>query len=139
MASVFRGGEINRVRKFYRLTGYKREVGPGDVVIGASRGDDLVGAVRIANEHGVQVLRGMRVKPEFQRQGIGAQILEEVRLVLEGRECFAIAYAHLENFYGRIGLRKIDEREAPAFLRERIETYRTENPQQGFILMRKSS
>jgi hypothetical protein len=27
--------------------------------------------VRIANEHGVQVLRGMRVKPEFQRQGTG--------------------------------------------------------------------
>jgi GNAT superfamily N-acetyltransferase len=139
MASVFRVGEINRVRKFYQLTGYKGEVGPGDVVIGASRGDDLVGAVRVANEHGVQVLRGMRVKPEFQRQGIGARILEEVRLVLEGRECFAIAYAHLENFYGRIGFRKIDEREAPAFLRERIETYHTENPQQEFILMRKFS
>jgi N-acetylglutamate synthase-like GNAT family acetyltransferase len=139
MASVFRVGEINRVRKFYRLAGYKGEVGPGDVVIGASRGDDLVGAVRIANEHSVQVLRGMRVKPEFQRQGIGARILEEVRLVLEGRECFAIAYAHLENFYGRIGFRKIDEQEAPAFLRARIETYRTENPQQEFILMRKSS
>jgi N-acetylglutamate synthase-like GNAT family acetyltransferase len=84
------------------------------------------------------MLPGMRVKPEFQRQGIGAQILEEVQLVLEDQECFAMAYAHLENFYGRIGFRKIDKREAPAFLWERIETYRTENPQQEFILMRKS-
>jgi len=120
MASIFRVREIKRIREFYRLTGYKGGVEPGDIFIGASVGGDLVGVVRIANEHGIQVLRGMRVKPEFQRQRIGARILGEVRLLLAGQECFAIAYAHLENFCGQIGFCKIDERGAPAFLQERI-------------------
>jgi predicted N-acetyltransferase YhbS len=83
------------------------------------------------------VLRGMRVLPEFQRQGIGTEILGEVLLRLEGIECFAIAYAHLKDFYGRIGFCNSNEQEAPAFLRERINRYRTENPHQRFILIRK--
>lgn len=138
MASVSCIGEIEQVRKFYRLAGYKGGVKPDDVFVGASFEGDLVGVVRIATEHGVQVLRGMRVKPELQRQGIGAQMLAEVRLLLSGRDCFAISYAHLEKFYGRIGFRKIDEQTAPVFLRERIVAYRQENPQLEFILIRKS-
>lgn len=138
MASVFRIGEIEPVREFYRLAGYKGGVKLDDALIGASVEGDLVGVVRIATEHGIQVLRGMRVKPEFQRQGIGARMLREVRPLLRGRECFAIAYAHLENFYGRIGFRKIDEQVAPVFLRERIEAYRQQNPQLEFILIRTS-
>ncbi len=137
MAPVFVASQLQRVRDFYRLTGYNGGVGPGDVVVGATRGDELIGVVRLASEQGTQVLRGMRIKPQLQRQGIGKQILEEVRLLLQGKECFAIAFAHLEDFYGRIGFRKIDEQEAPAFLRERIATYRQRNPQRDFILIRK--
>ena len=119
------------------MAGYKGNVEPGDIVVGVSRGEDLVGVVRIANEHGIRVLRGMRVKPEFQRQGVGGQMLERIRSLLEGMECFAIAYAQLEGFYGRIGFCKCDERKAPPFLRERIEKYRKENLEQEFILIRK--
>lgn len=138
MAPVFVASQLQRVRDFYRLTGYNGGLGPSDVVVGAARGDELIGAVRLANEQGTQVLRGMRIKPQLQRQGIGKQILEEVRLLLQGKECFAIAFAHLEDFYGRIGFRKIDEQQAPAFLRERIATYRQRNPQRDFILIRKA-
>lgn len=137
MASVVLESEFNRVREFYRLTGYTGDVQFGDVVVGAWRGNDLVGVVRIATEEGVRVLRGMRVLPEFQRQGIGTEILVEIRLLLNGTECFAIAYAHLKDFYGRIGFRDSNEQEAPAFLRLRINKYRADNPQQTFILIRK--
>ena len=85
------------------------------------------------------MLRGMRVLPKFQPQGIGTEILEEVRSLLNDTECFAIAYAHLKDFYGRIGFRDSNEREAPAFLRRRINKYRAENPQQTFVLIRKAS
>lgn len=98
MASVVLESEFNRVREFYRLTGYTGDVQFGDVVVGAWRGNDLVGVVRIATEEGVRVLRGMRVLLEFQRQGIGTEILGEIRLLLNGTECFAIAYAHLKDF-----------------------------------------
>lgn len=108
-----------------------------DVVIVALFEANLVGVVRIVNEHGIRVLRGMRIKPEFQRQGIGSKMLGEVRQVLAAEECFAIAYAHLETFYRQIGFRKVDKKEAPAFLHERIETYRKERPQQEFILIRR--
>ena len=137
MASVVIESELNCVRELYRLTGYTGDVQFGDVVVGAWRGPDLVGVVRIATEEGVRMLRGMRVLPEFQRQGIGTEILGEVRLLLEGIECFAIAYAHLRDFYGRIGFCTSNEQEAPAFLRERINRYRSQNPQQTFILIRK--
>ena len=139
MASVVPESELDHVRALYRLTGYRGEVQLGDIVVGAWRGLDLVGAVRIATEHGVRVLRGMRVQPEFQRQGIGTEILGEVRLLLDSKECFAIAYPHLKDFYGRIGFCTSDECDAPAFLRDRINRYRTENPQQGFILIRKAA
>ena len=137
MASVVPESEFHRVREFYRLTGYTGDIQFSDVVVGAWRGNDLVGVVRIATEEGVRVLRGMRVLPEFRRQGIGTEILGEVRLLLDDIECFAIAYAHLKDYYGRIGSCTSDEQEAPAFLRERINRYRTENPQQTFILIRK--
>lgn len=136
MASVVLESEFNRVREFYWLTGYTGDVQFRDAVVGAWRGNDLVGVVRIATE-GVRVLRGMRVLPEFQRQGIGTEILGEIRPLLNGTECFAIAYAHLKDFYGRIGFRDSNEQEAPAFLRLRINKYRADNPQQTFILIRK--
>jgi len=94
MASVVPGSEFNRVREFYRLTGYTGEIQFGDVVVGAWRGNDLVGVVRIASEEGVRVLRGMRILPEFQRQGIGTEILGEVRLLLDGIGCFATRCNH---------------------------------------------
>ncbi len=77
-------GEIERVRAFYALTGYRGGVQTGDLLVGAVCGGEIVGAVRIAKEHGVLVARGMRVLPNFQRQGIGARILKEVRPILDG-------------------------------------------------------
>ena len=138
MPSVVLETELNRVREFYRLAGYTGGVQVGDVVVGAWRKNDLVGVVRIATEEGVRVLRGMRILPGFQRQGIGTEILGEIRLLLTGTECFAIAYAHLKDFYGKIGFCLCSEREAPAFLGRRINKYRAENPQETFILIRKA-
>jgi|SRR5215470_13224629 len=103
MAMVVPESELDHVRALYRLTAYGGEVQLGDIVVGAWRGPDLFEAVRIVTEHGVLVLRGMRVQPQFQRQGIGTEILGEVRLLLDGIECFAIAYPHLKDFYSRIG------------------------------------
>ena len=103
MASVVPGSEFNRVREFYRLTGYTGEIQFGDVVVGAWRGNDLAGVVRIATEEGVRVLRGMRVPPEFHgKESDRNGNTPGSWLLLGGIECFAIAVAYLKDIYGTL-------------------------------------
>ena len=112
---------------------------PTCTVITAQKDEELIGVVRICPENGVLMLRGMEIKPEFQRQGIGSRMLGEVEKILQGKECFGIPYEHLERFYGQIGFQKIDDKEAPSFLQNRITKYRQEYPDTRFILMKKSA
>ena len=109
---------------FYRRFDYTRHVSAGDTILIAERQGEICAALRLAVEHGVLLLRGMRVAAEMRRQGIGAQLLHAAAPVIGGRECFCVPLRHLVGFYGQIGFVEIEPENAPKFLRERITEYR---------------
>ena len=123
-------------QSFYASVGYSGIVTTDCIVVSAKCGDNIVGVVRLATEDGLLVLRGMMIAPSYQRQRIGTCVLREVSKVLGARECFCLAPARLEGFYGIIGFTKIQDDDAPPHLRQRLAEYRKTNSQ--MIVMRRS-
>ncbi len=127
----------DEVISFYRRVHYRGGLARGDLVVGARVSGRLVGAVRLATENDLLVLRGMYVQNEFQRQGIGFGMLVELLRHLGERECWCIPYAHLHGFYSRAGFVESTLGGAPGFLVERLNTYVKSGRQ--VILMRRGS
>lgn len=94
-----------------------------DRVLVATNHGSVVGAVRLCPEHGVIVLRGMQVLPEFRRMGVGTGLLRESVARIGSAICYTIPWRHLERFYGSAGFRRCVPSEAPPFLSARIEDY----------------
>lgn len=129
--------DISRALNFYAERRYHGGVRPEDSVLLAERDCELIGIVRLAAEEGVVVLRGMQVHPSFQRQGIGEKLLAAVVQALDDRDCFCIPYAHLVNFYSRVGFRVIEPAKAPTFLRLRLENYQSRGDGKEYLIMRR--
>jgi hypothetical protein len=108
--------DFPKVQAFYASVGYSGIVTTNCVVVSAKCEDKLVGAVRLAREDGVLVLRGMRIAPSYQRQRIGTRMLWE--------------------FYGVIEFAKVQDHDAPPHLRQRLAEYRKTNSQ--IIVMRRT-
>jgi N-acetylglutamate synthase-like GNAT family acetyltransferase len=128
--------DFPKVQAFYASVGYSGIVTTNCVVVSAKCGDNIVGAVRLAREDGVLVLRGMRIAPSYQRQRIGTRMLWQVSKVLGARECYWLPHAWLEDFYGVIEFAKVQDHDAPPQLRQRLAEYRKTNPQ--IIVMRRT-
>lgn len=101
----------------------------------AEAGGQIVGAVRLCVEHGVRVLRTMRVRPDAQRRGIGRLLRGRFVTMLAKAECFCLPYAHLESFYGAIGFAPVGPEALPPHLAARLAGYRVERP--NVIAMRR--
>jgi GNAT superfamily N-acetyltransferase len=127
--------ELPEVLRLYAAWQYSGEVRPEDAIFIAKQGGGLIGVVRFVAEGGTTVLRGMRVQPEFQRQRIGSRLLDAAVAALGGQECYCIPYAHLVDFYGRVGFVTVAPNEAPAFLAERLERYRQRGTANEFLIM----
>ena len=128
--------EFERIAAFYRDNDYRPTIAPADVIVVAENDGTLCGAVRICEEHNVLVLRGMRVREDLRRQGIGTRLLRAAEAVIGGREGFCIAHRYLDFFYGQIGFVEIEEGRTPPFLRERCAEYRCEHGLDVIILHR---
>jgi N-acetylglutamate synthase-like GNAT family acetyltransferase len=63
------------VQAFYASVGYFQAITADCVVISARAEDKIVGAVRLSQESGAVVLRGMQIAQSYQRQGIGTRML----------------------------------------------------------------
>ncbi len=122
-----RPGELDRVAAFYRANRYGPTIRPGDVIVLAVAGDELWGALRLCEEGGVLVLRGMRVAEQLQGRGIGTRLLRRAEQVISGRSCWCIAHRHLESFYSQAAFLAAAEPEIPAFLRDRCAAYRRDH------------
>lgn len=116
--------ETARLRSAYAAFGYHRETDPKDTVWFAESAGQVVGIVRIAEEQGVLVLRGMRVGESFRRGRIGTRLLYAIAEWLGDRACYCIPYSHLTGFYGQIGFAEIEPEAAPDFLANRLAEYR---------------
>jgi GNAT superfamily N-acetyltransferase len=125
-----------KVVTFYRAHDYTPAIGRGDLIVVAEREGALCAAVRLCEEHGTLVLRGMRVVEGQRRRGIGTDLLKAAVLQIGDRECFCIAHRSLRSFYARVGFGEIKATEAPAFLHRRCSGYRREFGLDVIILRR---
>ena len=130
---------LGKIREFYQRVGYAADISEDDDIITARMDGDIIGAVRLCQENGVTVLRGMYVADDFQRAGVGTILLKKfLKLLAEKNigEAYCIPYTHLETFYARIGFRQITPLAAPEFLRRRLLKYL--NEERDCILMKLS-
>lgn len=121
--------EIGRALEYYAAWGYRGGVGSADVVLLAERHSEWLGLVRVVPEGGVLVLRGMHVRPDARRQGVGARLLGAVASWLDsaGRmpvACYGVPYVHLLAFYARADFTECASDEGPALLTRRVAEYR---------------
>jgi GNAT superfamily N-acetyltransferase len=116
--------ELGRVERFYHDTDYGGGVSADDDVLVAERGEQLVGALRLCREFDVVVLRGMRVRDGFRRQGIGTALLRGAAEAVGKRVCYAIPHRYLRGFYAQVGFDEQGAADAPRELRARLEQYR---------------
>ncbi len=99
---------LKPIKAFYAAEGYTGPTEPDDDVVLAKQDGEVVGVVRLVDEAGVQLLRGMYVGTDVQRQGIGSRMLAKFEQRLDsGRvdEAFLTCGPHLEGFYRQIGFR----------------------------------
>lgn len=122
---IARPEEYAHVLQTYEAWGYGGGVQPDDVVYLAESGGELAGIVRRTREHGVTMLRGMQVAPEWRGRGIGRQLLRALVAELGGEECLCVPYTHLTGFYGAAGFVEMPEEAVPPFLRYRLAGYLT--------------
>lgn len=74
--------DVDIVNAFYATEAHFVRVSVGERFVLAEDGRQLIGVVRLCNEHGHWVLRTMRVKESYRRQGIGKQMLEVFEFLL---------------------------------------------------------
>lgn len=110
------------VDAFLRAEAYGGGTRPSDDLVIALEEGRVAGAFRLAREHGVLVLRGMRVRHDVRRRGIGRRLLEALTDLVE--PCYCVPHAYLEEFYRGAGFARLPDAEAPGFLRERLARYR---------------
>lgn len=106
--------ERETVAAFLRGAAYTGGVQRSDGLVIAECATGLIGAYRLAREYGVLVLRGMRVREDARRQGIGSRLLQALAQFDE--PCFCVPHAYLERFYGAAGFSRLRGAEVPAFL-----------------------
>lgn len=135
--AVVQPGELARIAGFYEAVGYGGGVSPADVTLAAYKDGQLAGVVRLCDEHGVIVLRGMQVAPEFQRQGIGRALLARCLPWLDRGTAWCLPYDHLARFYGEAGFEPAPPDALPAFLSERLAGYLASG--QRVMAMRRSA
>jgi GNAT superfamily N-acetyltransferase len=120
---MFDKEDLTAVLDFYSEMGYSGGLNPSDRLVIAEEEGKIAGALRICEEHGHLLLRGMRVRRDLRRQGIGKRMLAMADTVIGHRTCYGLAYRHLLAFYGRIGFVSVDISQAPAFLQARWASY----------------
>jgi N-acetylglutamate synthase-like GNAT family acetyltransferase len=130
---------LNEISEFYQAQASVAKVAPEEELVVAYADQKFIGSVRLCNENDVWMLRTMYIAESHQRRGLGLKILNRFRQRVEEKnltEVYCIPYAHLEDFYGSIGFKKIEDNQVPGFLQDRIAGYRERSPDKSFMLMK---
>jgi adenylate cyclase class IV/N-acetylglutamate synthase-like GNAT family acetyltransferase len=117
-------GEMDKVRGFYRMTGYGGPVNPSDRVFVAEEAASIVGVVRVCDEDHVQTLRGMRVRADRRHARVGTTLLAFAVQELGQGPCYMVLSADLQEFYRQAGFETIADAAAPMFIAKRAAEYR---------------
>jgi GNAT superfamily N-acetyltransferase len=115
--------DLADIAALYADAGYGAAIDPADSILVARSAGQLAGVVRLCVEEGVTVLRGMQVRPAFQRQGVGSRLLAACGPWLERGPAFCLPYTHLVDFYAAAGFAPVAADALPGFLARRLESY----------------
>jgi GNAT superfamily N-acetyltransferase len=125
-------------QEFYASVGYFSPIQPSDTVLVVRSGERIVGAVRLAYEHGHTVLRGMYLAPDFQGKGVGSRLLKALAAEVGSADCYCLPTSDaLEGFYGQVGFVKVPDTQAPPHLYERMIGYRKKDYPGSIVMLRK--
>ena len=113
--------DVSSVLRFYERVGHGGGVAENDRLLVVRSAGEVVAAVRLCDESSTLVLRGMYVSEE--RQGLGTRLLALASSEIGSAECWCVPYAHLVEFYSRIGFSEANKASTPTFLKERCSTY----------------
>ncbi len=116
--------DLSRIAMAYVAWGYGAGIAQEDTAWVAEMAGEIIGAVRVAPEHGTLVLRDMQIAEGWRGAGIGTRLLSAVDSWLDCRTCYCIPYVSLKRFYGQIGFREIQVPAAPSFLAARTNSYK---------------
>lgn len=119
--------------RFYEAQGYTGGIADADTALAAFDASQIVGVVRIAPEHGTQLLRGMFIDAAYQRRGTGLRMLHALAAHMTDADCWLTCPPHLYGFYGSIGFAPVADADAPPHLAERAEGYRALHGPQGLM------
>ncbi|MFU8806058.1 MAG: GNAT family N-acetyltransferase [Bradymonadaceae bacterium] len=72
-------------------------------------GDELVGTARVFDEESPMVIGRVAVHTERQREGLGTILMERIQDELGDTACELHAQAHLEEWYSRLGWKRVGE------------------------------
>jgi len=125
-----------RIASFYSHAKYGEALSQDDILLLAEKDGGICGALRLCREHGVLVLRGMRIDQVHQRKGIGSQLLQKAVAFIHGQECYCIPHRQLAAFYQQVGFQQADPATGPRFLADRLAKYQA-NLGLDVILMRR--
>jgi N-acetylglutamate synthase-like GNAT family acetyltransferase len=117
--------EFTKIEDFYKKNRYDSPISADDHFLVIENEDEIIGALRVCNEEGVFVLRGMHVADALQRQSIGSELLVYFCDFIDNKECYCIAHRYLKSFYGRVGFEEPELCEVPEFLNARLHHYQT--------------
>jgi N-acetylglutamate synthase-like GNAT family acetyltransferase len=120
--------EYAQAQEFYTSVGYEKPIKPEHKIIAAFDGRKIVALGRLEPTEGTLVLGGMQVAPDYQRGGVGTLILKELDNLIGDKTCWLLTNEHLENFYAKVGFKKIDKNFAPTFLQKQLEYYLKKYP-----------
>ncbi len=84
----------------------------------------LVGVIRLVDEAGLLSLRGMQVRSDRRRQGVGSALLSALLATTDKRGCYGLIYTQLADLFIQAGFAPVDESRAPGFFQQRIKGYR---------------
>lgn len=111
------------VELFYKEHAYKASDHTGERIVLAESGGRIVGALRLVEEQGCLVLRGLRVREALRRKGVGSGLMAAAAVFIGAQVCYMIPFRHLERFYARYGFTRLQIEQAPLFLQERLAKY----------------
>jgi N-acetylglutamate synthase-like GNAT family acetyltransferase len=121
--SIANNGGYSEITSFYLGVGYSCQLHESDLVIQARENGEVVGAVRLCQEKGKLVLRGMYVSEAKRGSGIGTALLRAASDEISHRECWCIPYTYLTQLYGRAGFEEAPKYAEPRFLLDRLARY----------------
>jgi N-acetylglutamate synthase-like GNAT family acetyltransferase len=114
--------------RFYKRNQYKGKVKESDKVWVLTQIDgNVVGAVRLCQQAGFTMLRGVWIERELRAKGLGSQLLRYLQSSGELHGCYCFPYLHLEQFYARHGFRRI--KSVPVALQLILERYNRHSTQ----------